>query len=176
MSTILQLHKCLGVSAHYIVAFHSRPMRSISRSNLTLLILSFSPGTKKGLNTTLTYSSCTLLMTYHQPNPDPPTSHKPHTKAINITRNQRTREFLVFRKGTNLTSLSLNPPDPSPPSIITTILTNVFVKKPYTLTSSTTCNRPKYVSIVLWPESILSSMISRALCARKWYFSEGDGA
>ena len=75
-----------------------------------------------------------------------------------------------------MTSLSLNPPDPSPPSIITTILTNVFVKKPYTLTSSTTCNRPKYVSIVLWPESIRSSMISRALCARKWYFSEGDGA
>ena len=44
------------------------------------------------------------------------------------------------------------------------------------LTSSRICNRPKYVSIVFAPETMRSSMMSSAECARKWYFKDGDGA
>jgi hypothetical protein len=55
-------------------------------------------------------------------------------------------------------------------------LINVFVRNPYTFTSSRTCSSPKYVSTVFAPETILSSMMSRAEWARKWYFKEGDGS
>ena len=38
-----------------------------------------------------------------------------------------------------------------------------------------TCRRPKYVSIVFTPETIRSSIMSRAECARKWYLRDGEG-
>jgi hypothetical protein len=44
------------------------------------------------------------------------------------------------------------------------------------LTFSRTCSSPKYVSTVFAPETILSSMMSRAEWARKWYFREDEGS